>query len=247
MKTAFVLFLALLSLQIGRAGPVEDALEKIAVSRGVVCLPGEFDPDFVIALAKNSELTFFAQSSNPDTTRTLQEKAAAEKLLGSRIFAATGEDLRIQLATNIADAVYFQNKTTIPKSEILRVLRPLGKAIMPSGGIPSPLVKPVPDGYDEWTHPYHGPDNNPNSRDQYVKGDFRTQFINGPKFSPMPEQTVIGGGRMYKAMGHIAHKANQNEMLNTLLGVNAYNGTILWKRPLPDGFMIHRNTMIATD
>ncbi len=129
----------------------------------------------------------------------------------------------------------------------MRVLRPLGKAFIPTGGDGGPLVKPVPDGYEDWSHPYHGPDNNPNSKDQFVKGDFRTQFINVPKFSPMPEQTVIGGGRMYKAMGHIAHKANQNEHLNTLLGVNAYNGTILWKRPLPEGFMIHRNTMIATE
>ncbi|MCA9057896.1 MAG: PQQ-binding-like beta-propeller repeat protein, partial [Planctomycetaceae bacterium] len=37
------------------------------------------------------------------------------------------------------------------------------------------------------------------------------------------------------------------EMLNTLLCINAYNGTILWKRPLSPGFMLHRNTMIATD
>ena len=48
-------------------------------------------------------------------------------------------------------------------------------------------------------------------------------------------------------MGHIAHKANQNEMLNTLLCINAHNGTILWRRPSPPGFMIHRNTMIATE
>ncbi|MEZ6153272.1 MAG: PQQ-binding-like beta-propeller repeat protein [Pirellulaceae bacterium] len=108
-------------------------------------------------------------------------------------------------------------------------------------------MKPVPDGIDQWTHPYHGPDNNPQSNDQLVRGDFRTQFIADPKFSPMPEQTVIVGGRIYKAMGHIAHKANQNEMLNTLLCINAYNGTILWSRPNPPGFMIHRNTMVATD
>ena len=63
----------------------------------------------------------------------------------------------------------------------------------------------------------------------------------------MPEQTVVAGGRIYKAMGHIAHKANQNEMLNTLLCINAYNGTILWRRPLSKGFMLHRNTMIATE
>ena len=109
------------------------------------------------------------------------------------------------------------------------------------------LVKPVPAGIDEWTHPYHGPDNNPQSTDRYVRGNFRTQFLAIPKFSPMPEQSVAAGGRIYKAMGHIAHKENQNKWLNTLLCINAYNGTILWKRPLPEGFMIHRNTMIATE
>ncbi|MEO1994319.1 MAG: hypothetical protein ABGZ17_03490, partial [Planctomycetaceae bacterium] len=108
------------------------------------------------------------------------------------------------------------------------------------------MTKPVPEGMDEWSHPYHGPDNNPQSTDQFVRGRFRTQFISDPKFSPMPEQTVVAGGRIFKAMGHIAHKTNQNEMLNSLLCINAYNGTILWKRPLSPGFMIHRNTMIAT-
>ncbi len=63
----------------------------------------------------------------------------------------------------------------------------------------------------------------------------------------MPEQSVIANGRIYKAMGHIAHKANQNEMLNTLLCINAFNGTILWRRDLSPGFMLHRNTMVATD
>ena len=131
----------------------------------------------------------------------------------------------------------------IPDAELLRVLRPKGSAFIAD----RKLTKPVPEGSEDWNHPYHSPDNNPQSNDQLARGKFRTQFIAAPKFSPMPEQTVIGGGRIYKAMGHIAHKKNQNVMLNTLLCMNAYNGTILWKKPLPKGFMIHRNTMIATD
>ena len=68
-----------------------------------------------------------------------------------------------------------------------------------------------------------------------------------PKFSPMPEVSVAAGGRIFKALGHIAHRANQNVWLNKLLCINAYNGTILWQRDLDEGFMIHRNGMIATD
>ena len=62
----------------------------------------------------------------------------------------------------------------------------------------------------------------------------------------MPEVTVAAGGRIFKAFGNIAHKANQNAVLNQLYCINAYNGTILWTRDLSPGYMIHRNTMIAT-
>jgi outer membrane protein assembly factor BamB len=62
----------------------------------------------------------------------------------------------------------------------------------------------------------------------------------------MPQITVAAGGRVYRAFGHIAHKANQNEMLNTLICASAHNGIIYWKRKLTPGFMIHRNTMVAT-
>ena len=58
-------------------------------------------------------------------------------------------------------------------AELLRILRPLASAWIGD----RQLTKPVPEGSDEWTHPYHGPDNNPNSTDQQVKGKFRTQFI----------------------------------------------------------------------
>ncbi len=235
------------SLSQGADPAIEEALKEINLKRGIVCLLDTTDPDFALGLAEASELTFYIQTRDREVTRSIQEKAADAGFLGSRIFVVTGEPSRIHLADNIADAVWFDNKDPhYEGEEIARVLRPLGKHHFRSAGFSEPFVKPVPEGTDEWTHPYHGPDNNPNSTDQYVKGNFRTQFIADPKFSPMPEQTVIGGGRIFKAMGHIAHKANQNAMLNTLLCANAYNGTILWKQPLPEGFMIHRNTMIAT-
>lgn len=220
----------------------EDVLSLVTAKRGIICLAGlpESGADFALDLAKNSEFQIFVQSENAAEIRSLQEKAEAAGLLGSQIFAAAGPLDSLHLGDNLADAAFAFDET--PDQQLLRVLRPLATAV--SGE--RKLVKPIPEGIDEWSHPYHGPDNNTNSTDTYVKGKFRTQFINIPKFSPMPEQTVIAGGRMYKAMGHIAHKANQNEWLNTLIGVNAYNGTILWKRPLPDSFMIHRNTMIAT-
>ncbi len=218
---------------------VEATLKKLDLQRGIVCVAGH-SPEFVVSLARASEWQILALTEGD--SRESFEMAEAAGLLGTRIFVSPFQDGRFPLADNVADALVLAGP--VEESEALRVLRPLGQAWR-DGHIW--LTKKVPPGYEDWSHPFHGPDNNPQSKDQHARGNFRTQFIAEPKFSPMPEQSVIGGGRIYKAMGHIAHKANQNVHLNTLLCINAYNGIILWKRPLPEGFMIHRNTMIATD
>ncbi len=209
----------------------------------MIGLPAD-DVNYLVDLCKSSELTIFFQTPDAVVAGDARKAADAADLLGRRLFVETGSTQTIHLGNNVADRILVANSDDVPpRSELLRALRPRGVAFLPG----ETLTKPVPQGADDWSHPYHGPDNNPQSEDQLVRGSFRTQFLGYPKFSPMPEQTVVAGGRIYKAMGHIAHKANQNEMLNTLLCINAFNGTILWKRPLSPGFMLHRNTMIATD
>ena len=32
-----------------------------------------------------------------------------------------------------------------------------------------------------------------------------------------------------------------------LLARNGYNGTLLWSRKLPDGYLVHRSAFVATD
>ena len=224
---------------------VEQFGRSVRNERGIVAVIGlpDGNPSLVTKLAQQRELTVYFQSADAQETQAVQEAAQKAGLLGTRIFADSGPLTSIHLSHNVADGIIVASDVVSQTSEaeVLRVMNP--NAVGDFGG--RQLTKPVPDGMDDWSHPYHGPDNNPQSHDQFVKGDFQTQFIGTPKFSPMPEQSVVAGGRIYKAMGHIAHKANQNEMLNTLLCINAYNGTIQWRRALKEGFLIHRNTMIA--
>ena len=218
---------------------------QLGVNRGVIAvigLPSE-DPAELVELAEQTEAILYVQDDDEEALGDLREALRSHGLLGQRVFVDAGTFDKLQLADNVADGALIAASANVDQQEVLRILRPRGLAVHGD----RKLEKPVPEGIDEWTHPYHSPDNNPQSNDQLVRGDMRTQFLAVPKFSPMPEQTVVAGGRIFKAMGHIAHKANQNEWLNTLLCINAYNGTILWRRPLPEGFMIHRNTMIATD
>ena len=242
IPTSFLLATFLLG---SAAADVGKDVARLQVQRGIIAVIGisAQEVDDVTEIAKQTEALVYVQANDAQVLNRLRNQLRAQDLLGRRVFVDRGAASSIQLADNVADGAWISASATANDAEVLRVLRPKGIAVWGE----RTLVKPVPEGIDEWTHPYHGPDNNPQSNDQLVRGDLRTQFLAIPKFSPMPEQTVVAGGRIFKAMGHIAHKANQNEWLNTLLCINAYNGTILWRRPLPKGFMIHRNTMIATD
>ena len=173
---------------------------------------------------------------------TARRFAIDRGILGTRVFIEPAPLCSIHLANNLADLLFTSGDSPTPEAEILRVLRPGGVAHVGDRQV----VKPMPEGTDAWSHPYHTPDNNTLSTDRLARAPYLTQFMAEPMFSPMPEVTVAAGGRVFKACGHIAHKKNQNQQLNTLLGINGYNGTILWTRPLAEGFMIHRNTMIAT-
>ena len=120
--------------------------------------------------------------------------------------------------------------------------KPEGKALLGN----KVLTKPFPAGVDDWSHPYHGPDNNPQSQDRVAQGPYLTQFLADPRYAPLPQVAVASGGRVFKAFGHVAFKTREEPLLNKLVAFNGYNGTMLWQRDLTAGIMVHRNTFVAT-
>jgi outer membrane protein assembly factor BamB len=222
----------------GAAG--QSVLDRVGRGPGICVVLGE--PDVVVDLAQNGPWTVYFQSTDAGQVAAVRDAASRSGLLGTQIFADQGDARRVALADNLADRILVAAQTAVDDAELLRVLHPEGVALVGTRRI----VKPQPPGVDAWSHVYHGPDNNPLSTDQSARAPYLTQFLADPKFCPMPEVSVAAGGRVFRAFGHIAHKANQNALLNTLLGINGYNGTILWRRTLREGFMIHRNTMVAT-
>ena len=229
----------------GAAGGAErptaaDVLGKIGVRRGICALTGDTGGALALDLARESELTLFVQLASYDEMQAAARAAEVAGLLGTRVFVATGALARIGLADNVADAVVILDAT--PKAEALRVLRPEGKALVGA----EVVSKPFPQGVDDWSHHFHGPDNNPQSRDTIARAPFLTQFVVEPRYAPAPQQVVASAGRLFLAFGHIAWHQREEDVIDTLLAVNAYNGTLLWKKPLPSGFMVDRSTMIAT-
>jgi outer membrane protein assembly factor BamB len=218
-------------------------LERIGVKRGICVLLADPTGELAVELARESELLIYVQLPQAENVEKVRRTADDAGFYGTRIFVDKGPLNRLHLADNMADAIVVTGRVRrVPEAEVLRALRPQAKALLGR----KVLTRPYPRGVGDWSYPYHGSDNNPQSADLVARAPYLSQFIAEPKFCPSPAVTVAAGGRIFRACGHLAHHANQNAMLNALLAVNAYNGTILWKRPLRPGFMILRNTIIAT-
>ncbi|MFP6752330.1 MAG: PQQ-binding-like beta-propeller repeat protein, partial [Pirellulaceae bacterium] len=229
------------------ADPVENLLEQAGTTRGLAVVLGlpDGDASFPARLAKESELLVHVQLSSFQELEASRRHARQEGVLGSRVTMEAGSAASIHLADNIADLVYLPTGTLSKRevSEVQRVLCPGGMSLIAGAR----WQKPVPEGSDVWSHPYHGPDNNPRSTDQLARAPYITQFLATPFYGPMPEVTVAAGGRLFKVFGHIAIKEREWPLVNTLVCIHGYNGTELWRRQLEPGFMVHRNLMVAND
>lgn len=225
-----------------RISVIQPIVERLGTTKGLCVVLGLERAEAALELANASEFLFYIQSPNASLVQDIRRRAAAAGLLNRRLCAEHATAARLPLADNLADAVLVLSSAPASTDELLRILRPGGVAFLPDRQI----VKPAPAGTDAWSHPYHGPDNNPLSSDQLVAYPYLTQFLAEPLFSSQPEVTVAAGGRIFKAFGHMTFREYQNPVINTLYAFNAFNGTTLWKRPLKAGFMIHRNTLIAT-
>ena len=217
----------------------DEILRKTRARRGILAVVGLERDALPIELAKGSELLVYAQSADAARVEALRRAADDAGLLGKRVWAEQGKLDRIHLADNMADAVVAA--AGVPRAEVVRVLRPGGVGLHGADEV----GKPYPEGADEWSHPYHGPDNNPQSKDQ-ARGPFMTQFMAVPWYAAMPQMSVMSGGRIFKAWGNRTSAQPQWGVMDTLLCMSAWNGTELWRRTLSAGFMIQRNTMIAT-
>jgi outer membrane protein assembly factor BamB len=228
------------SVCIARSRP---RVERIVGKRGICVVLGDTKCELALKLARNSELLIYVQLARAEDVETARRAADEAGFYGTRIFVEKGALTKLHLADNIADSLIAIGKAArFSEAEVMRVLRPQGKARLGR----KVLVKPFPEGVDDWSHPYHGPDNNPQSEDRVILAPYLTQFLAEPRYAPVPQVAVASAGRVFKAFGHVAFKGREEPFLNKLVAFNGYNGTLLWKRDLTEGVMIHRNTLIAT-
>ena len=232
---------------------VKHVMEKAGINKGLCAVVGFGNAELLSELVKQSRLLVHAM--DPDASAVASARKAMDDagLYGARVVVEKGRCDSLPYADNTIDLLIVPDESRpalgdLRQSEILRVLRPNGKAMLRRAETSrwTELTKPPLEGTDDWTHWQHGPDNNPLSDDEAIQAPYLTQWTGEPYYIAMPAVTLVAGGRTFCAMGHIAHHEREEPWLNTLFARNGYNGIELWRRKLPAGYLVHRSAFIAT-
>jgi outer membrane protein assembly factor BamB len=212
------------------------------VPGGLCVVIGEVDPDLV---RKCTGGTWVVHALSRD-------RAALDDVRRNHdVVAHTGAEFQASLWTtnplpyvdNLANLIFCDLALDISDEELLRVLRPGGRAHVGTGAEAQLLMKPPSDGTDEWPHPWHRPSGGLVTDDETLGIPTGIQWVQGPLFAMAGRKTstqsvVIAGGRMFAVTQNVVENIGREEMPYYLVARDAYNGILLWKQPWQGPFTL---------
>ncbi|MHC4581341.1 MAG: outer membrane protein assembly factor BamB family protein, partial [Planctomycetota bacterium] len=148
---------------------------------------------------------------------------------------------RLPHAENIVGHLVCEIPEALSRAEVTRVLRPLGTARLKAAQGWTEITKEWPDDIDEWTHWLHGPSGNPVAADRRVGPPRRMLWTATPRRSRSHEKSPSLTG-MVTAKGRLFYISDEGPVSVggevpdkwRLVGRDAFSGSLLWKRPVPD-------------
>jgi len=171
-------------------------------------------------------------------------QATRQKLLeqGGNISVSAFDGKHLPYVDNLVNLVVAEDLGAVTRAEVMRVLAPYGVAYIKQGQTWQKTVKPVPPDTDEWTHYLHNPNNNAVSSDQQVHPPKYLKWVGSPRYSRHHDHMsamsacVSAGGKLYHTMDESARLSIYLRPTWKLIGRDAYNGLILWKRDISEWY-----------
>ncbi len=235
---------SLLLLALG-APAADDTAEQILAATGVrgglVVHLGCGDGKLTAALRANERYLVHGLAADPGDVARARAFIQSRGLYGP-VSVDRIEGASLPYADDLVNLVVSGNPGPVSKDEILRVLCPGGAAHLKEADGWKTIRKPRPESIDEWTHFLHDASNNAVARDTRVGPPRRMQWVCGPLWTRSHEHTsslvamVSAGGRVFYLFDEGltgVTPATLPERWN-LIARDAFNGTLLWKRPIED-------------
>ena len=223
------------------AGETERAAKIFSttgINGGVIVHLGATDGKFTAALKINDHCCVQGLTTDHAACDAARQYIQSRGLYGA-ISVAPYDGKHLPYVDNLAALVVIDDPA-VPMEEVMRVLRPLGAAVLNQSGQEKVTIKPWPKAYDEWQQHYHGPDNNAVAHDTAVGPPRHYQWIAYPEWQrshhimPSMNSLISSRSRLYTVedVASAEHIALPGKY--ALICRDAFSGIVLWQVPFPD-------------
>ncbi len=232
----------------GRAwGQASKILKETGVKGGLVVHVGCGDGKLTAALRANDSYLVHGLDTDAANIAKARKHIRSKGLYGPvsvDVFGGKG----LPYADNLVNLLVADQLGGVSMKEVMRVLAPLGAAYV--GG--KKTVKPWPAEMGQWSHHLHGADGNPVTADRLVGPPRRMQWLAGPKWQ-RDHDTDSNINALVSAGGRVFYMVDEAPISMTganglpdkwlLAARDAFNGVLLWKRPVKKwGWREYKNT-----
>ncbi|MDP6524051.1 MAG: PQQ-binding-like beta-propeller repeat protein [Kiritimatiellia bacterium] len=214
-----------------QAGVIGDS----GVKGGLVVIVGCEDTKVITEFAQHKP--FLVQALDTDPVKVENARAAIRESGNyGRLSAVLFDGKNLPYADNLVNAVVSGTGFQLTEKEIMRVLAPRGISVIKG----KKTTKPVPDDIAEWSHYLYDSKNNAASNDKKVCTPTSLQWDSGPRWSRHHDHmssvsaVVSAGGRIFSILDEGPRASIQYPPEWQLVARDAFNGTLLWKRPISE-------------
>jgi outer membrane protein assembly factor BamB len=210
------------------------------VKGGLIVHLGCADGELTAALGADQGCLVHGLDIDRGTIRQARQYLRSRGLYG-RVSADVFDGKRLPYADNLVNLLVVGRPFSVDRQELLRVLRPGGVALLMTSDeeeTTDRIVKPHPAEIDDWTHYLYDATNNAVSKDRVIDFPGRLQWLGSPRWSRHHDH-MASTSAMVSADGRLFYIFDEGSTASillpskwSLLARDAFNGVILWKRPI---------------
>lgn len=239
MLTRICLIALLCFPLVAGADTAKSILEATGTSGGLVVHLGTGDGKLTAELKTGESFIIHGLDRKQENVETARKHIQSLGQYGTVSVDRLKSD-RLPYLDGIVNLVVSENGEGISKEEIMRVLRPGGVAYLKQNGAWEKSTKPWPEEIDDWTHFFHNSGGNAVAQDSLVGPPRHMKWVGSPKWSRHHDRMasmsalVSNEGRLFYIMDEGSRISIQLPSKWELVGRDAFNGVILWKRDIPE-------------
>ncbi|MBL7134617.1 MAG: PQQ-binding-like beta-propeller repeat protein, partial [Phycisphaerae bacterium] len=214
-------------------------LDAAGVRGGLIVHIGCKDGKLIATLAAGGRFVVQGLSENPGTVAAARQQVRSAAKYG-QVSVAVFDGEHLPYVEELVNLLVSQDLGKVPMDEVMRVLAPNGVAYVKKNGKWSKTTKPRPKEIDDWTHYLYDGRGTAVSDDLLAGHPRGLRWTGGPYWARSHEHTasmnamVSAAGRVFYVMDEGPTDSIQLPGENFLTARDAFNGVVLWKRPLRD-------------